>query len=418
MANEFSIQPLGGFNAGNALGQAMQQRENRALQEQQNQQIEQDRQQQEDIKALTSQAATGDANAIEQLWGLKPEMAQFMEQREAKKITDMGAIKAQQAKKAETDWGIRWKQAGAEAKEALLQEALGNPLIDIDEDDVAVEGEQADLAVNSMLFAHLGKDAYKELLGGTGDATLTTKQKDFKMYQDLKKTDPAAAEVFGSGAGFVKDDQKRVFQIIDGVKVFADGTEKPLGGDDKFKTPSMKASISKNQAMNVLGKAKEYQTKAAGFANRLRGSIDGMEALAKGVNGKAVNPARAALLNRALGDGSIANMTLSSEEQQYMVHAKDALFAILRPETGAAITDSEMKQYAQIYLPQPGDSTATTKLKQNKLENQFKSLRYKAPRVYDATVALDKSMTAEEQTIQKDVKADKDEVKTVNWADL
>jgi len=174
MANGFNIQPLGGFNVGDAFGQAMQQRENRAQQEQQ-------QQQQADIKALTSQAATGDANAIEQLWGLNPEMAQFMEQRESKKIAEMGAMQAQQSKKAETDWGLRWKQAGPEDKQALLQEALENPLIDIDEDDVAVEGEQADLAVNTMLFGHLGKDAYKQLLGGT------EQDKGFTLGQGQKR---------------------------------------------------------------------------------------------------------------------------------------------------------------------------------------------------------------------------------------
>jgi len=94
--------------------------------------------------------------------------------------------------------------------------------------------------------------------------------------------------------------------------------------------------------------------------------------------------------------GTAANLALNAEEQQYMVNAKDALFAILRPETGAAITDGEMKQYAQIYLPQPGDAKGTTKLKERKLENQFRAIRDKAPRIYDATKVLqlvDKKVT-------------------------
>ncbi len=164
----------------------------------------------------------------------------------------------------------------------------------------------------------------------------------------------------------------------------------------------MKASISRNQALNVVGKAKEYQTKSVGFAMRLRDSIDGMTALETGVNGEKVDPARAALINKALGDGTIANMSLSSGEQQYMVNAKDALFAILRPETGAAITDSEMAQYGQIYLPQPGDSKGTTKLKKRKLENQFRAIRDKAPRIYDATKVIQKidKPNQEQQQIQ------------------
>lgn len=222
------------------------------------------------------------------------------------------------------------------------------------------------------------------------DEKLTVKQRDFQKYQELKESDPEAAEVFGAGAGFVKDDKQRVFQIIDGIKVFADGTEKPLGQNEKIKTPDMKAAISRNQALNVVGKAKEYQTKNVGFAMRLRDSIDQMTALETGVNGEKVDPARAALINKALGDGTISNMSLSPGEQQYIINAKDALFAILRPETGAAITDSEMAQYGLIYLPQPGDSKGTTKLKKRKLENQFRALRDKAPRIYDATKIIQK----------------------------
>jgi len=347
------------------------------------------------VQELSKLASTGDTKALGELMSLDPRLAQGFQKLEDDRVEKYGAEKAIISKRAETDWLVKYKNAKTpEAKEALLQEALTDDFINIDEDDLGLDPASSDLVVDMRLRSLIGDKAYEDAYGDSTKG-MTTKQKDFKVYQELKKTDPAAAEAFGSGAGFVKDDQKRVFQIIDGMKVFADGTEKPLGGDDQFKTDSMKRSISKNQAQNVLGKAKEYQTKAAGFATRLRKSIDGMEALIKGVNGPAISPARAAFINNALRDGSIANIALNSEEQQYMVHAKDALFAILRPETGAAITDSEMKQYSQIYLPQPGDSEATTKLKQKKLSNQFNALRYKAPRVYDATTALDKIIQSE-----------------------
>lgn len=177
----YNIQPLGGFNVGNALGDAMAQRENRA-------QLEQKQQEESQIKALTSQAATGDVKAIEQLWGVKPEMAQFMEEREAKKVADMGVIQAQESKRAETDWGIRWKQANTqESKDALLQEAIGNPLIDIDDDDVGTEGEQADLAVNTMLFGHLGKDGYKQLNIGGKEAQNKGLSAEAISFKDLIK---------------------------------------------------------------------------------------------------------------------------------------------------------------------------------------------------------------------------------------
>lgn len=80
---------------------------------------------------------------------------------------------------------------------------------------------------------------------------------------------------------------------------------------------------------------------------RLKDSMDSMNQLSK-----SIDPKRVALINRSLGDGTIANLSLSPAEQQYMVNARDALYAILRPETGAAITLPEMQEYSKMYLPQ------------------------------------------------------------------
>ncbi len=175
MANQFSIEPLGGFNLGQALsglGQQfgqMRQEDERAAQQQQMQQ-------------LFMGAAQGDSDSMNKLWGSNPEMAQMFEQRNADKFASLGAAKAMESKKAETDWGLQWIRATPEQKPQLLQEALNNELIDIDQDDVGIEGEQADLAVNSMLYSHLGKDAYRDL-GLAGDVdkgfTLSEGQKRF-----------------------------------------------------------------------------------------------------------------------------------------------------------------------------------------------------------------------------------------------
>ena len=165
------------------------------------------------------------------------------------------------------------------------------------------------------------------------------------------------------------------------IKLYSDGSERPLQENEKIKDDSMRGGMTPKQADNIISSAPEFSRKNAGFASRLRDSIDGNNALIE--TGK-VSPERAAAISKALGDGNVSNLALNPEEQQYMVNAKDALMAILRPETGAAITPDEMQEYAKIYLPQVGDSEGTIKLKNKKLENQFKSLRGTAGKTYEA----------------------------------
>ena len=165
------------------------------------------------------------------------------------------------------------------------------------------------------------------------------------------------------------------------IKLYSDGSERPLQQNEKIKDDSMRGGMTPKQADNIISAAPEFSRKNAGFASRLRDSIDGNNALIE--TGK-VSPERAAAISKALGDGNVSNLALSPEEQQYMVNAKDALMAILRPETGAAITPDEMQEYAKIYLPQVGDSKGTIELKNKKLENQFKSLRGTAGKTYEA----------------------------------
>lgn len=130
----------------------------------------QEKQRKIELQDLASKAIKGDPSAMEQLWVKSPKLAQMFEQREAEKAAKLGESKLLEAKKAETDWGIRWKQSETpEQKEALLQEALSDPLIDIDESDVGIKGPNADLAVNSMLFGHLGKEGYKSLGLASGE---------------------------------------------------------------------------------------------------------------------------------------------------------------------------------------------------------------------------------------------------------
>lgn len=57
-----------------------------------------------------------------------------------------------------------------------------------------------------------------------------------------------------------------------------------------------------------------------------------------------------------IGDSALGNSLVSTERQQAEQSGREVLAAILRKDTGAAITQQEMDIYGRMYLPQPGDS--------------------------------------------------------------
>ncbi len=64
-----------------------------------------------------------------------------------------------------------------------------------------------------------------------------------------------------------------------------------------------------------------------------------------------------------IGDSSAVNALVSAPRQQAEQAAREFLAAVLRKDTGAAITAQEFDIYGQTYLPQPGDSPATLRQK-------------------------------------------------------
>lgn len=65
-----------------------------------------------------------------------------------------------------------------------------------------------------------------------------------------------------------------------------------------------------------------------------------------------------------IGESSAVNALVSPERQQAEQAAREFLSAVLRKDTGAAITAQEFEIYGRTYLPQPGDSAATLKQKE------------------------------------------------------
>lgn len=163
MANRFSINPLGGFRPGEGLRQALSGRDVR----QEKMQLAAERQKIQDAMAG---AAGGDTDAIDNLFALNPDLAVKYENRlfERQKREGMAADKAKTG--AELDWAIKYKRAIDSGDETtasdLVTEAEANPLIDFDSTMMGKDVRQDQLVINTMLYKGLGKDAYKELIGG------------------------------------------------------------------------------------------------------------------------------------------------------------------------------------------------------------------------------------------------------------
>lgn len=103
-----------------------------------------------------------------------------------------------------------------------------------------------------------------------------------------------------------------------------------------------------------------YYTRAAGINPKLT-EVDSHLASLKG--------------NIAASSGVLGNYFKSPEYQRAEQMGREFMSAILRKDTGAAVTEPEMALYGRMYLPQPGDDKATIELKRESRERALEGLR-------------------------------------------
>lgn len=102
----------------------------------------------------------------------------------------------------------------------------------------------------------------------------------------------------------------------------------------------------------------EGQSKDNVYATRAEGALATFEPVASELTDRGQQVAEMAPLG--LGRG------LQTDQFQVAMNAgTEFLHAILRKDTGAAITSEEMKQYGTVYLPQPGDGEAVLAAKRD-----------------------------------------------------
>jgi hypothetical protein len=111
-------------------------------------------------------------------------------------------------------------------------------------------------------------------------------------------------------------------------------------------------------------KLTEQQSKDVGFYNRGQKLLPRLEQQDQALT----DPASAV-------GGSISNYLKSDDYRRAEQTGRELLAVILRKDTGAAVTPSEMEQYSSIYLPKPGDDAATIQQKRVARQTAMDGLR-------------------------------------------
>ena len=116
------------------------------------------------------------------------------------------------------------------------------------------------------------------------------------------------------------------------------------------------------------GKLSETQSKSATYATRAEGSLPVLDEFGSALT----SPYQRAVEGDPTG---ILRGTQSPEFQKAQQAGNEFLQAILRKDTGAAITDSEMDSYGRTYLPTPGDGPEVLAQKQAARKRALEALK-------------------------------------------
>lgn len=119
----------------------------------------------------------------------------------------------------------------------------------------------------------------------------------------------------------------------------------------------------------------EFQGKSAGFGMRAQAASDIIDKVGEG--GK-VQPS---LFKQIAGDGLLgmaANALQSKEAQQVEQAQRDFVNAVLRQESGAAVSESEFQNAKRQYFPQPGDEPEVVNQKKKNRETSIKAFSISA----------------------------------------
>ena len=318
-----------------------------------------------------AQAMTGDAGP----WGASLSQADA--------ATRAGPSMEQLMQAASDPW-VAQKYGGI--IEALLQQKLkaSDPLTQLQIEkakrELAAPPERKTTVVNGRLVdAQTGQeiasfpDAQDPFTLSPGEIRFGPDGKQIAAGGDKPPTLPSAVQEYeyAKGQGF--------------PGTFADWEASKKGGMSLQVDPAT-GQVTFQQGANIKPLT-EGQSKDTVFTTKAEGSLpiidkfgDALTSLGESVGGNVP---------------VLGNYMKSPEYQQAEQAGQEFLMAILRKETGAAITDGEMKLYGDLYLPRPGD--APEKLLQKKASRARAVEAIKAGMPPQAILYVEKALAKERE---------------------
>jgi len=186
------------------------------------------------------------------------------------------------------------------------------------------------LGQQKAMLAVMNPEAGKILLA----QALEKKQYGFMKTDgdQIVRTDPMT----GRAEVAYSNDKGNTIQGPDGKMI-----EMPAGADPK----TWRNEITRINADVAAGKKTEVQAKAEIFANKMEQS------------NKSITDGVGTSLTGKIASGlPLGNYVQTPEYQKYKQASSNFITALLRQESGAAISKSEFDRYDKEYMPQPGDS--------------------------------------------------------------
>ncbi|MCR8721173.1 hypothetical protein NVV30_21075 [Pseudomonas syringae] len=112
----------------------------------------------------------------------------------------------------------------------------------------------------------------------------------------------------------------------------------------------VKLTESQSKDLNYFGRGNSSNDRLEDQSSALTASASGDRSAFRGLADAAIRGIP------FVGDSSLANSLVSKERQQAEQSGREFVSAILRKDSGAAITNQEMETYGKMFLAQPGDS--------------------------------------------------------------
>lgn len=144
----------------------------------------------------------------------------------------------------------------------------------------------------------------------------------------------------------------------------------------------------------ATGKLTEQQSKDRLFANRMIGAhgiINKLEGINEGAGGFAGGVLQNSKVPGVGQDSVLFNTTATPDRQRFVQSQRDFVNAVLRKESGAAISQSEFDNARKQYFPMPGDSPEVIAQKRTNRMTEIEGLMagagkgYKPPEGYVGT---------------------------------